>query len=150
MAYCTRFAISALLMISIIGFVVPARAQQGKPVVKTSLGSYSANSTISADEAKKLIVLPLVVTDNNNKSYPIESYQFLYKKKSVMEDKNTGKKAYAFTPSSDLFKSSPLPASWISKISDLQKDEELSFFDIQVKDEKGNKFFAPDLKLKIQ
>lgn len=150
MTYLKRFSISALLIMGMISLGTSVILAQGKLIVKTSLGNTVGNVTVSADEARKLITLPLTVTDDNNITYTIESYQFLYKKKTEMTDPNTGRKAYAFSTASDLFKTSPLPSSWIGKTSDLQKDEELSFFDIQVKDEKGKKFFAPDIRIKIQ
>jgi hypothetical protein len=149
MTYLKRFSISALLIVGMISICSSIFAQV-KPLVKTSLGSTVGNVSVSADEARKLITLPLTVTDNNNVTYTIESYQFLYKKKTEMTDPNTGKKAYAFSTASDIFKTSPLPSAWTGKANNLQKDEELSFFDIQVKDDKGKKFFAPDIRLKIQ
>jgi len=150
MTYLKRFSISALLIIGMIGLGTSVILAQGKPLVKTTLGSTAGNATVSANEARRLITLPLTVTDNNNITYTIESYQFLYKKKTEMTDPNTGKKAYAFSTASDIFKTSPLPLAWVGKTENLQKDEELSFFDIQIKDDKGKKFFAPDIRLKIQ
>ena len=134
------------------GFAQEKQAQPFKPpVVRTSLGKSGSISATTPDQAKALISLPLIVTDNSNTSYAIESYQFLYKKKSVIEDQKTGRKATTFSQVADLFKTTPLPQSWVNNISgNLQKDEELSFFDIVVKDEKGRKFFAPDLRIKIQ
>lgn len=122
------------------------------PVVKSTLGKNGNNALITADEAKRIIGMPLLIADNSNTVYTIDSYQFLYKRKNVIEDEKTGKKATAFTTVSDLFKATPLPPVWVNNISGghLQKDEELYFFDIVVKDAQGRKFFAPDLRLKIQ
>ena len=122
------------------------------PVVNTSLGKNGNNSLVTPDEGKRIISLPISVTGADNTSYSIESYQFLFKKKSIIEDEKTGKKATAFTTVADLFKGTPLPSLWQKNITNvpLQKDEEFYFFDIVVKDDKGRKFFAPDLRIKIQ
>jgi hypothetical protein len=120
------------------------------PVVKTSLGKVAVTSA-TPDIARSILAMPLTVVDNNNVSYPVESYQFLYKKKSIVEDEKTGRKAITFTQVADLFKVVPLPQLWVNNVGGgLQRDEELYFFDIVVKDDKGRKFFAPDLRIKIQ
>ena len=81
----------------------------------------------------------------------IDSYHFLYKRKGVIQDEETGKKSITFTTVSDIFKTTPLPKIWIDNLKDgFQKDEEIYFFDIIVKDKKNRKFFAPDLKINIQ
>jgi hypothetical protein len=50
-----------------------------------------------------------------------------------------------------MFKTTPLPKVWVDNLKNgFQKDEELYFFDIIVKDNKDRKFFAPDLKITIQ
>ena len=74
----------------------------------------------------------------------------MYKKKSVIENEQTGKKEIAFTTVSDLFKTTPLPEVWKANIAGrLQKGEELYYFDIIVQDKLNRKFFAPELKIKI-
>jgi hypothetical protein len=121
------------------------------PVVKTFLGKNTKTAEISVDEANQLLSLPLKITDDKNTVYPISSYQFMYKKKSVIENEQTGRKEIVFTTVADLFKATPLPKVWINNIAGgFQKDEELYFFDIIVSDKLKRKFFAPDLKLKIQ
>ncbi len=86
-----------------------------------------------------------------NNSYPIDSYHFLYKRKGVIEDEETGRKQVAFTTISELFEKSPLPKIWIDNIQNgFQTGEELYFFDIVVKDKAGRRFFAPDLKITVQ
>ena len=120
------------------------------PVVKTFLGKNTKTAEISADEANQLLSLPLKITDDKN-TYPISSYQFMYRKKSVIENEETGRKQTVFTTVADLFKATPLPQVWVNNIAGgFQKGEELYFFDIIVSDKLKRKFFAPDLKLKIQ
>ena len=76
---------------------------------------------------------------------------FLYKKKSVIENEQTGRKEIAFTNTAGIFKITPLPQIWRENISGaLQKGEELYFFDVVVNDKQNRKFFAPDLKIKVQ
>jgi hypothetical protein len=120
------------------------------PVVKSFLGRNSKSANITVEEANQLLSLPLKITDDKNVSYKIASYQFLYKKKSVIENEETGRRETVFTTVADRFKATPLPTVWINNIAGgLQKDEELYFFDIIVTDKLNRKFFAPDLKLKI-
>ncbi len=121
------------------------------PVVKTFLGRNSQTAIVLVVEATQLINLPLKVIDDNKNTYTVTSYQFIYKKKSVIENEQTGRKEIAFTTVSDLFKTNPLPEIWRTNIGgSLQKDEELYYFDIIVKDKLNRKFFAPELKIKIK
>ena len=121
------------------------------PFVKSYLGIKTNGTTATSEEASQLIVLPLKITDDKKNIYTIDSYHFLYKRKGVVQDEETGKKSTTFTNVADVFKTTPLPKVWIDNLKDgFQKDEELYFFDIVVKDNKNRKFFAPDLKITIQ
>ncbi len=121
------------------------------PVVNTYLGVNTNGASVTSDEANQLITLPLKITDAKTNIYPIDSYHLFYKRKGIIEDEETGRKQAAFTTISELFEKSPLPKIWIDNIQNgFQKDEELYFFDIVVKDKAGRKFFAPDLKITIQ
>lgn len=121
------------------------------PVVKSYLGINTNGATVTTQEAQQLITLPLKITDAKKNIYAVESYHFLYKKKGVIQDEKTGKKSTIFTIVSNLFKTTPLPKTWADNIKDgFQKDEELYFFDIVVKDTKNRKFFAPDLKITLR
>ncbi len=121
------------------------------PVVKTYLGKNSDTAQVTTEEATQLVGLPLNVTDAKNNSYTISSYQFLYKKKSAIENEQTGKKEVTYTTVSNLFKITPLPDLWKNNIAgSLQKDEELYFFDVIVQDKLNRRFFAPELKIKVK
>ncbi|HEV8081158.1 MAG TPA: hypothetical protein VGP43_10615 [Chitinophagaceae bacterium] len=121
------------------------------PVVKTFLGRNEKDATVTVDEANQLVKLPLKITDANNNVYTISSYQFLYRKKSVIENEETGRKEIVFTNTADLFKSTPLPKVWRDNImGGIQKGEELFFFDIIVNDKLNRKFFAPNIKVIIK
>ena len=121
------------------------------PVVKTFLGRNEKEVTVVVEEANQLVNLPLRITDDKNNVYTISSYQFLYRKKSVIENEETGKKEVVFTNTAGLFKETPLPKVWKENIGGtLQKGEELYFFDIIVNDKQGRKFFAPDVKIIIK
>lgn len=118
------------------------------PVVKTFLGRNEKEAIVTVDEANQLVNLPLKITDDKNNVYTISSYQFLYRKKSVIENEETGRKEIVFGTTADLFKITPLPKVWRDNISGgLQKGEELFFFDIIVNDKQNRKFFAPNLKI---
>ncbi len=121
------------------------------PVVKSFLGINANGAAVTTEEANQLITLPLKITDAQNNTYSIDSYHFLYKRKGVIENEETGRQQVTFTTVADLFKTTPLPKIWIDNIQNgFQKGEELHFFDIVVKDKGGRKFFAPDLKITIQ
>jgi hypothetical protein len=121
------------------------------PVVQTFLGITSNGALVTKEEASQLITLPLKITDAKKNAYAIASYQFLYKRKSVIQDEETGKKQSTFTTVADIFKATPLPEVWINNLKGgFQKNEELYFFDIVVKDNTGRKFAAPDLRITIQ
>lgn len=121
------------------------------PPVKTFLGRNEKVATVTVDEANQLVNLPLRITDDKNNVYPITSYQFMYRKRSVIENEETGKRETAFTTTADRFKSSPLPKVWKENISGgLQKGEELYFFDIIVMDKQNRKFFAPEVKILVK
>ncbi len=121
------------------------------PIVKTNLGVNQNGATVTTDEASQLLSLPIKITDNKNNIYDVDSYQFLYRKKSFIQDEQTGKAVPTFTISSSRFNSTPLPKIWIDNLkSSLKKDEQLYYFDIVVKDKKGRRFFAPEIKITIQ
>ncbi|HXS55607.1 MAG TPA: hypothetical protein VN726_05755 [Hanamia sp.] len=121
------------------------------PVVTSFLGVNKNGATVTVDEAAQLIALPLKITDEKGNFYPIDSYQFLYRKKGGIQDEQTGKVTVTFTVESDRFTSTPLPKIWIDNLNNgFQKDEQLYFFDIVVKDKEGRRFFAPELKIMIQ
>src|SRR6185369_13376335 len=111
--------------------VITKVAKFKPPVVHTFLGSNHNGATVTKEEAEQLITLPLKITDGNKIPYAIDSYQFLYKRKSVIQDEQTGQKQNTFTKVSDRFRSTPLPKVWIDNLrGGFQKDEELYFFDI--------------------
>ena len=121
------------------------------PVVKSFLGINTNGASVTGDEANQLITLPLKITDAQNSVYSIDSYHFLYKRKGVIEDEETGRKQATFTTVADVFKTTPLPKIWIDNLkTGFQKDEQLYFFDVLVKDKEGRKFFAPEIKITIQ
>lgn len=121
------------------------------PVVKSYLGANSNGTAVTIDEASQLIGLPLKITDDKKNVYSVESYGFLYKRKGVVEDEQTGLKKTTFTNVANTFKTTPLPTTWVDNLkNDFQKQEELYFYDILVKDSKNRKFYAPDLRIIIK
>ncbi len=121
------------------------------PVVKTYLGVNQNGALVTKEEASQLIGLPLKIVDDKKNAYPIDSYQFLYRRKSTIQNDETGRKETTFTIVADRFDSTPLPKVWIENTKDqFKKDEQLYFFDIVVKDKEGRKFFAPELKITIK
>ncbi len=122
------------------------------PKVKTYLAKFTGlNATCPAEVGKQIISLPLRIVDDKNNSYAISSYQLAYTRLAVKEDEATG----AVTPTTSLvaqqFTETPITGIWKTSIEEqLQKGEELFFFDVIVSDGKGHRFFAPDLKITIK
>ena len=153
-----------LLTVTICLFIQAANAQ--KPVQKntvtqtkkfkqpklyTTLGSFKDSSFVSPEEAEAIIAMPLKIVDDKKVEYTVSSYQFLYKRKVVTEDEQTGEVSPASSISSDRFKSSPLPPLWINIIRDQVKSgEELYFFDVIAKDAQGRVMYASNLKLMVK
>ena len=157
-----KISFKSILIILLLVSVGFASVAQNKPViskvdkfkpplVKSYLGDNTNGAVVTKENASHLITLPLKITDQKNNTYSIDSYQFLYKKRSVIENEETGRKEKTFTTVADRFRSSPLPEVWINNLKDtFQPEEELYFFDIVVKDKLNRRFFAPDLKVTIQ
>jgi hypothetical protein len=114
------------------------------------LDKYKDSTSISVEEALRIIDLPLTIHDDKNTAYTISSYQFLYRKKGVTEDE-AGNLSPTSTISSDRFKVSPLPPLWINIIKEQVKSgEEFYFFDVIAKDSHGKVMYASNLKLMIR
>jgi hypothetical protein len=152
-----KYLLSILLLSSInISFaqnkqIITKEPKFKPPVVKTYLGVNQNGAQVTVDEGVQLVGLPLKIIDAKNNQYTIDSYQFLYRQKSFIRDDETGKTEEVFTISADRFNSTPLPKVWVDNIRGrLQKDEQLYFFDIVVKDKQGRSFFAPELKITIK
>ena len=121
------------------------------PVVKVFLGDIGSDSIVNAQAASASLPMALKVTDAKGVIYPIESYQFVYTKKGVIKDDQTGRLLPTSTIQASRFFTSPLPKVWSDNISNsLHPGEEIYFFDIVVKDKQGRKFFAPPLKFIIK
>ena len=121
------------------------------PKLYTYWGIRIDSAEITVDEVLQLVRIPLRITDDKKGVYTISSYQFLYKKRGVTENEQTGETSPTTTISSDLFRSTPLPKIWADNISAmLKKGEELTFFDVIVKDAAGRLMFAPNLHIKVK
>ena len=120
------------------------------PVVNVYLGGHPNGDSISKETAKILLPLPLLIIDQKKEEYSVENYQFLYRKKSYIPAPKTGKEEAAYTISAGIFSVTPLPKIWVDNVGfNLLKGEEFYFFDIIVKDKKGNRFLAPNFKLYV-
>ncbi len=120
------------------------------PKLITLLSSYRDSVKINTGEAEEIISMPLRIVDDKKNVYVISSYQFLYKKNVVTEDEETGKVSATTAIFSERFRTTPLPAPWITKVREnLKARETLYFFDIIVKDSQGRVMYAPDLKINL-
>ncbi len=148
------------LLIVCICVTAPALAQKPKmapmqkftpPKLTCLLGIRKDTAEVYKEEAVQLVKLPLKITDDKKNVYTISSYQFMYKRRVVSEDEETGKATPVMSNVSDLFRVTPLPEKWVNIISEQFKaGEELFFFDIVVKDAQGRLMYAPTLSIKIK
>ena len=121
------------------------------PVVKTYLGVNQNGAEVTLDEGTQLVGLPLKITDEKNNQYPVVSYQFLYRKRGVTENEETGKVTPITSIVSNRFKVTPLPDTWASQVKEQVKPgEELFFFDVIAKDAQGRIMYAPNLKIMVR
>jgi len=118
------------------------------PKLFTVLGIAKDSVVMPVEQAKALIGASLKVTDDKNNTLTVTYYQFLYKRKAMTEDEETGKLSPTTSIASDYFTSTPLPEKWTRIIKqELTSGEELYFFDIIAKDAQGHPFYAPSLKI---
>ena len=118
------------------------------PKLTTVLGIAKDSVVLPVEQAKALIGASLKVTDDKNNPLTVTYYQFLYKRKAITEDEETGKLSPTTSIASDYFTSTPLPEKWIRIIKeDLIAGEELYFFDVIAKDAQGHPFYAPNVKI---
>jgi hypothetical protein len=130
-----------------------AQVQKFKPPkLYISLGAKKDTLiTAGVDEVTALINQSLSVTDDKKGVYTITSYQCLYKRKAVTEDEETGKVSPTTSIVVQRFSTTPLSEIWRKTISEqLKPGEEISFFDIVVKDAQGHLMFAPALKITVK
>lgn len=122
------------------------------PKLYTSLGSKKDTIiTLSIDETIALISQQLAVTDDKKGLYTLSSYQCLYKRKGVTEDEESGKVSPITSIVVQRFSTTPLSEIWRKTISEqLKAGEEISFFDIVVKDAQNRLMFAPGLKIVVK
>ncbi len=121
------------------------------PKTITMLGASRDTSYVIVEEGKQLVGLPLRVLDDKKNSFPISSYQFLYRRKILTEDEQTGKTSPSSSVVAQTFRVTPLPEIWVKTLKDqLQSGEELYFFDVVARDAQGKLFFAPNLLIRIK
>ena len=131
---------------------------QTKPVAKykvpklfTQIGGLRDSVSIPVSEAENIIGQPLKIFDDKKGVYTISSYQFLYRKRGVTENEETGKVTPITSIVSSLFKITPLPDTWLTQVREQVKPgEELFFFDVIAKDAQGRVMYAPNLKIMVK
>ena len=121
------------------------------PKLYTQLGSLKDSVNISVSEAENIIGQPLKISDDKKGVYTISSYQFLYRKRGVTENEETGKVSPITSIVSSRFKITPLPNTWINQVKEtVRSGEELFFFDVIAKDAQGRVMYAPNLKIIVR
>lgn len=128
----------------------PAPIKFKPPKLFTQMGGFRDSVTLTVTEAENIIDQPLKIFDDKKGAYSISSYQFIYRRKVVTEDEETGKAIPANSMVAGTFKVSPLPAIWINSVKEqVRPGEEFYFFDIIAKDAQGRVMYAPDFKVKV-
>jgi len=114
------------------------------------LGNYKDSVKLTADEAERILALPLRIVDDKRTVYTVASYQFLYRRNVYTEDEQTGNIVPATSLAAQRFVDTPLPEYWLKPMrGELKPGEVVQFFDIIVKDPNGKVAFAPDFKVTI-
>jgi hypothetical protein len=127
----------------------PVKLKQ--PKLYTSLGIFSDSVNLPVDQAKAVISAPLKVVDDKGNVLTVTYYQFLYVRNAFVEDEQTGKVRKTTSNAADYFTATPLPEKWTKIIKEqLTTGEQLYFFDVIAKDQKGHAFYAPNLKINIK
>ena len=119
------------------------------PKLFTSMGIVNDSSMAPVAQAKAILAQRLTIQDEKGKkTYAIQSYQFLYKKRVVTEDEAGNPQPTTTLVAKQFYNGDPLPATWIASMrEEMLAGEELYFFDIIVKDDKGRIMYAPTLKI---
>ena len=122
------------------------------PKLSTSLGNLHDTMPVKAQDMVNALTMPLKITDAKNNVYSLSSYKFLYRQTVTTEDDSmTGKPSNTTAIKYSLFRSSPLPPLWSSLVGEqLRPGEEISFFEVIVKDAQGHVMYAPNIKITIQ
>ena len=131
---------------------------QTKPVVKfkppklyTQLGGFRDSVSVSVSDAEKIVGESLRIFDDKKGVYTISSYQFLYRKRGVTENEETGKVSPITSIVSKRFTATPIAQTWIDIVREQVKaGEELFFFDVIAKDSQGRIMYAPDFKVLVK
>ena len=93
----------------------------------------------------------LKIYDAAKKTYSVANYQLAYKKTGIREDEITGKLIPTSTLSYQLFTETPVSPIWIKTIrAQIKSGDELYFFEVVAKDEKGRVMYSSNLKLTIK
>jgi hypothetical protein len=122
------------------------------PVVKTSFaGIYGNKEIIPVALGKTIIDSLLKVVDAKGNVYTITHYQFAFTRIGGLENDSTGVVSAVSDIVADNFTTTPLTDIWRKTIREtLTKGEEFHFCDIIVMDNKGNYFYAPEVRIGIK
>jgi hypothetical protein len=151
----TFLKIVLFLFIVTIGNHAIAQKKPAKfkpPVVKTYFaGINGSKDSVNVATGKQIIDSSLKVIDAKGNSYTITHYQFALKRMGSIENDSTGVVSATSDIVADNFTSTPLTDIWRKTIREtLVKGEEFHFVDIIVTDDKGNYFYAPEVRIGIK
>jgi hypothetical protein len=143
-----------LFIITITNDVIAQKkpAKFKPPVVKTYFaGINGSKDSVNVATGKAIIDSSLKVIDAKGNTYTITHYQFALKRIGSIEDDSTGVVSSTSDIVADNFTSTPLTDIWRKTIREtLVKGEEFHFVDIIVTDDKGNYFYAPEVRIGIK
>jgi hypothetical protein len=141
---------TTLSTIQISAQTAPAKfVKYTPPKLFTSLGVVKDSSKAPVAQAKAILGQRLTIQDEKGKkTYAIQSYQFLYRKRVVTEDEAGNPQPATSLLAKQFYNGDSLPAAWVATMrEEMLAGEELYFFDIIVKDDKGRIMYAPTLKI---
>jgi hypothetical protein len=154
----TKIALLLLIVMASNTVIAQRKSKTAKtakfkpPVIKTFFaGIHGVKDSVPVATGKQIIDSSLTVTDAKGNSYTITHYQFAFKRIGGLENDSTGVVSAVSDIVADNFIATPLTDIWRKTIREtLTKGEEFHFTDIIVTDNKGNYFYAPEVRIGIK
>ncbi|MET3880078.1 hypothetical protein [Chitinophaga sp. OAE865] len=130
----------------------PATAAASKRPMKlrSSWGIYLSD-TLPKSEVIKLLDSALIVRDEKNIKYPVQSFAFTYERHEPYLNDTTGQPAIYKDFTGDNFKKAALPAAWSKSLKEtLQTGDVLYFDEIIIKYTEDKLYKAPSIQINVK
>jgi hypothetical protein len=120
------------------------------PKLKATWGVFLSD-TLPRPEVLKLLDSAIIVRDENNKKYPVISFQFTYEQNEPYLNDTTGKPAIYKEYNGDNFKSNKLSTLWSNELKKTLKKGDVIYFDnIIIQYSEKDLYLVPKLKFEVR